>query len=160
LLGSLVCVGVGESVSVGVGCGVGEGSSTIKSSVAESPAVVAAPSSAVIALVMLVKLPPGADSGTSSVTSKALTPPGAREPPERLSDDVPESCDPAPQMLLTGRPMALRPGNAASRSSVKAISVRVWVPLLLTTVNSRFTVSPGMMGSSVKAFDKEKTSVG
>ncbi len=70
--------------------------------------------------------------GTLIGTSKVQLPNAGSVPPLKVKLDVPLICDPVPQILLSGNPVATIPDNAAFRSSVKA---RPWalkpLPILL-----------------------------
>ena len=86
-------------------------------------------------LVVLVKVPASADSGTSKSTSMVHDSSGPRLPPVNVSEEVPLIEEPEPQTSVSGRPVATRPVITASRSSVKRRSETPLASSLLVMVN-------------------------
>lgn len=117
------------------------------------------PRSAVSELVVLGYEPVAASAGTCRVTVKVHDPSDARLPPVKLSIEEPKSIEPEPQRSLCSSPVATRPVNVASRSSVKEISVAALPLSVLTMVKVRSTVAPGDTGSFVKDFVMRTASV-
>ena len=100
---------------------------TTKSLVAAAPVTGKPPTVAVTALVVLVTVATGAAAGTSSVTLKAQSSPGASVPPVNVSSVSPvdpANDDPTPQGGSgdTGR-FAVKPVRAAFKSSVNEMFV-------------------------------------
>ena len=83
--------------------------------------------------------------------------PGASMPPLSVKRLVPVKVDPVPQTSLAGKPMASRPAKAASRSSVKVMSVIVSLSSRLVIVKSRTTVSPGDAESSANSLSNSSS---
>ena len=72
-------------------------------------------------LVVLVKLPAVADTGTDRLISKVQLPPAGRLPPVKVRKELPVSEEPAPQGL-PGRLLAVSPVTTLLKSSEKARS--------------------------------------
>ena len=73
--------------------------------------------------VVLRKLPATAVTGTCNVTENVQDVTAVRLPPVNRRFDVPLSCEPGPQILASGNPVATRPGITAFKSSLNPRSV-------------------------------------
>ena len=71
-------------------------------------------------LVVFVYVPGAVVGGTVTGTSNVQLPPAGTEPAVKLKLELPVICEPVPQILFAGKPVASMPDNAASRSSVNA----------------------------------------
>ena len=130
-----------------------------RSSEAGLPVVGVPPTVALILLVVLLNFPETAAAGTCKVTLKLQASPAASVPPVKLKLVVPDNEEPVPQILVSGSPVAVKPGSTVLRSSVKLIAVALagdkasWV-----RVKARVTVSPGKTGSLMNDFSRRGAS--
>ncbi len=127
-------------------------------SLAEPPTTGRPPRVPLIVDVVLSAVPPVAPAGTSTVTSKKQEPPAARLPPDKTIVAPPSGVVSVPPQAAIGRPRAFRPLRAASRSSLKAIAEIGSSRSRLSIVKRRFTVPPGVTGSSVNSLVRNRRS--
>ena len=98
-------------------------------------------------LVTLGKVPAVALTGTNTSTSNVQVPPiGGSSPPLKARKPMPVISDEAPQGNA-GKPVAIRPGMTAFKSSVNSMSLAVSAPGLVI-VNVRVAVPVAVVGPS------------
>ena len=131
---------------------------TTRLSVAVFPVTPSLAMVAVIAVVVLVKVPGVAPAGTSSVTLNRQKPSEERLPPVRVR--VPEAKSRVPpQAALGSVSLGAKPVSDPSGSieSLKEMPVAPLSRSRLLMVNSRVTVPPGATGSSMKDLLRNST---
>ena len=126
----------------------------------ESVSDAASPLTAVplcVALTSLLKLleavPGVVSAGTCRVTLKVCEESAASVPPVSVIKLVPDRVEPAPMIAVCGKSVATSPDSTLLKSSVKPMSVSSYAVLMLVTVYSSVTVSPGLVGSSVNCLE-------